>query len=211
MSQAYSQLQRLADKKRREYAVETGSFGLHKLRQIYKAEGIKIDSWNLSPRIRAVYMCDDDDPSVLVNKRLPKEPRLFSLVHELKHHYVDRGAIGSGRLNCGDYNANQQIEIGAEVFAAEFIYPEAEFVGCLSSLGVIHGECTQEDVVHLKRACKATVSYTFLTKRIQRMGFAPPGAFDRVQFVKLEERMFGLPLYKQPWFINRRKQNQSRI
>jgi Zn-dependent peptidase ImmA (M78 family) len=49
-------------------------------------------------------------------------PRLFALVHELKHHYIDQESIRGGELKCGDYNANQIIEKGAEVFAAEFIY-----------------------------------------------------------------------------------------
>jgi len=48
------------------------------------------------------------------------------LVHELKHHYVDQKAIEDGKIKCGDYNAHEVIEKGAEVFAAEFIYPEQE-------------------------------------------------------------------------------------
>jgi Zn-dependent peptidase ImmA (M78 family) len=52
---------------------------------------------------------------------VPEEPRLFALLHELKHHYRDRDAIGAGSLVCGDYNANRRIEIGAEIFAAEFL------------------------------------------------------------------------------------------
>ena len=49
-------------------------------------------------------MYDDNDPGVLVNKILPREPRLFSLLHELKHHYTDRPLIEAGGLQCGDYN-----------------------------------------------------------------------------------------------------------
>jgi hypothetical protein len=49
------------------------------------------------------------------------------------------------------------------------------------------------------------VSYTFLRKPLERMGFAQPGAFDRVQFQKLEGEMFGAPIYKQEWFIQRRR------
>jgi Zn-dependent peptidase ImmA (M78 family) len=153
-------------------------------------------------------MCDDDDPSVLVNKSLPEEPRLFSLVHELEHHYTDRLLIEGSKIQCDDYNANQAIEVGAEVFAAEFIYPEAEFVSCLADLGVNLGSCTKEDVVRLKRACNAKVSYTFLRKRLERMGFAQPGAFAKVQFQKLEEEMFGVPIYKQPWFVQRRQRSR---
>jgi Zn-dependent peptidase ImmA (M78 family) len=72
-----------------------------------------------------MYMCDGGDPSVLVNRNLPTEPRLFAMVHELKHHYCDQTALKNGQIRCGDYNANEAIEKAAEVFAAEFIYPSA--------------------------------------------------------------------------------------
>ena len=201
----YESLKALARQKRQEYKISTDTLGLQKLRQIYKQEGVIIDLWELPPRIRAVYMCEDADPSVLVNKTLPKEPRLFAMVNELKHHYNDRQLIEGGKIKCGDYNANQDIEIGAEVFAAEFLYPEEEFLACLSQLGIKQDGCTKEDIVHLKRSCGAPVSYTFLRKRLERMGFARPGAFNRIQFQKLEEELFGAPIYKQEWFIQRRR------
>jgi Zn-dependent peptidase ImmA (M78 family) len=205
----YEQLKNLARQKRLEYSVTTSGLGLKTVRKIYKAEGITIDAWKLPARIRAVYMCDDGDPSVLISRMLPKEPKLFSLVHELKHHYLDRDTIASGKIRCGDYNANQDVEIGAEVFAAEFIYPEREFLDCLSLLDIRHGKCTAEDVVRLKRACGAPVSYTFLRKRLERMGFVPQGHFAKIQFQKLEGQMFGLPIYKQPWFVHYRNRQRN--
>jgi Zn-dependent peptidase ImmA (M78 family) len=81
-------------------------------------------------------MCDDDYYSVAVQKRLPDEPKLFALIHELKHHYVDQNVVINGGMYCGDYNQNEVIEIGAEVFAAEFIYPEREFASDIAALGV---------------------------------------------------------------------------
>ena len=201
----YESLKALARQKRLDYKISTTTFGLQKLRQIYKQEGVTIDLWKLKPRIRAVYMCDDGDPSVLVNKNLPTEPRLFAMAHELKHHYTDRLLIEGGEIKCGDYNANQEIEVGAEVFAAEFLYPEEEFLECLSQLGIQQGACTKEQVVNIKRTCGATVSYTFLRKRLERMGFAQHGAFDSVQFQKLEEELFGVPVYKQEWFKRKRR------
>src|ERR1035438_5819606 len=119
----YQEMCRLARAKRDEHKVETASLDLLVMRRIYKAEGIRIDNWDIKGRrIRAAYFCDDGDCSVLVNKNLPKEPRIFSLAHELKHHYVDREIIENGEIRCGDYNANKQIEVAAEGFAAEFVY-----------------------------------------------------------------------------------------
>jgi Zn-dependent peptidase ImmA (M78 family) len=149
-------------------------------------------------------MCDDSDPSVAINKTLPREPKLFSLIHELKHHYSDQELIADGKIRCGDYNANQAIEVGAEVFAAEFIYPESEFLLCVKRLDIQIGRCSPEEVVRLKRECGACVIYQFLRKRLIRLGFASEGAFDRIQFQKLEEQLYGVPIYKQEWFKQRR-------
>ncbi len=204
MSSLYEQLKELARRKRGEHSVETSTFGLRKVREIYLAEGIIIDSRELSATIRAVYMCDGGDPSVLVNKKLPTEPRLFSLVHELKHHYCDQAAIENGEIRCGDYNANRTIEIGAEVFAAEFIYPESEFLSHADALGFVRNEVSAEDLVRFKKSCGAPVSYKFIQKRFALSGHIAKGQFDKVQFHKLEEEIYGVPIYKQAWFKKRR-------
>ncbi len=119
----YDDLKALAQEKRAQYEVDTAVFGLREVRRIYRAEHIQIDYWPLLYRIKAMYMCDDDNVSVAVQKSLPDEPKIFALVREVKHHYRDREAINNGRIVCGDYNSNELIEKGAEVFAAEFIYP----------------------------------------------------------------------------------------
>ena len=191
----YEELQALARQKRDTYEVDTSAFGFRELRQIYKAEGIKIDVWPLPKKIKALYMCADGDCSVAVQKTLPDEPRLFALVHELKHHYRDRDALGAGFISCGDYNMNELIEKGAEVFAAEFIYPEAEFVEDIAPMRV--STWTPDAVVRFKQECKARVSYRFLCKRLERLKLVTKGDFDAVKFKKLEEEMFGPPLYKQ--------------
>ena len=190
----YETMQRLAREKRAEHNVDTASFGLREVRAIYKSEGIRIDKWPLRPKIKAVYMCDDDDCSVAIHNKLPNEPRLFALIHELKHHYVDREAIGAGGVQCGDYDANELIEKGAEVFAAEFIYPEAEFEADLDELSLNFREAS--DVVEFKRSCKAKVSYRFICKRLERLGRTTSCQFDGVQFKKLEDEIYGVPFYR---------------
>lgn len=190
----YEDLKRLAREKRAYYQVNTAALGLREVRLIYKAEGIRIDQWPLSRKIKALYMCDDGDCSVAVQKTLPDEPKLFALVHELKHHYRDRASLGAGGLRCGDYEANELIEKGAEVFAAEFIYPESEFEDDLKALA--RPIATAADVVDFKRSCRAKVSYRFICKRLERTGVISPGQFDSIQFQKLEEEIHGVPFYK---------------
>lgn len=201
----YEAMKVLAARKRLQYDVCTEKLGLQKVREIYRSEGITIDLWKTSARIRAVYMCEGNDPSVLVNRSLPKEPRLFAMVHELKHHYCDQDAMQNGEIQCGDYNANEVIEKAAEVFAAEFIFPEQEFLDCVRSLGLKPGAVTPENLVELKRSCGAQVSYTFLRKRLEWFNFIDVGEFAKVQFQKLEEEIYGVPIYRQPWFQARRR------
>lgn len=201
----YEHAKLLANQKRSECGVTTETLNLNVVRRIYSDERIRIDKWDFSPSIRALYMCEDGETSVAVNRKLPREPYLFALVHELKHHFTDIPLLQSGKLTCGDYNANELIEKSAEVFAAEFIFPEAEFVELTQTMGIQKMLCSAEDVVRLKRSCKACVSYTFLRKRLVRMGYVEAATLAKVKFKNLEESMFGLPIYKQDGFRARRK------
>ncbi|MGH9400643.1 MAG: ImmA/IrrE family metallo-endopeptidase [Terriglobia bacterium] len=193
-SDYYEDLKRLALQKRAEYGVMTAHFGLSEVRLIYKREGIRIDHWPLPRKIKALYMCDDGDCSVALQPTLPYEPKLFAIIHELKHHYQDRAALGEGVIACGDYDANELIEKGAEVFAAEFIYPEAEFAADLHEIGVTVRQAS--DVVHIKRFSKARVSYRFICKRLERLGLIGLGQFEGVQFQNLEDKIYGVPFYR---------------
>lgn len=201
-SEYYEYLQALARAKREEFGVSTEGFGLREMRAIYRREGISIDLWPYKLRkVRAAYMVVDGAPHVLMNKAIkPIEPRLFSMAHELKHHLVDqeRAAASPCGLGCQEYVTYQgvpAIEIGAEIFAAEFLFPENEFIAWATPL-LPSRPCTKEDVVRLKRACPAQVSYMFLTKRLERLGLARAGAFAGVQFRKLEESIYGQPFYR---------------
>ena len=126
------------------------------------------------------------------------------MAHELKHNYCDQQSLKNGEIRCGDYNANEVIEKAAEVFAAEFVYPESDFLACAESMGLQRGKVTPEQVVELKRTCGAPVSYTFLQKRLEWFTFIENGEFAKVQFQKLEEQLYGVPIYRQPWFKARR-------
>jgi Zn-dependent peptidase ImmA (M78 family) len=196
----YETLKQLAREKREQFDLSTKTINLTAIKKIYQAEGVVIDPRKLSPRIRAVYMCDDDDPSVLLNSTLPKEPRLFALAHELKHHFFDRALLEQGHISCGAYNENREIEIGAEIFAAELIFPEAEFLTIAKQLSLIETSVTPEDIVRFKRAANVPVSYRFLRKRFEFFHLAPKGKYAKVQFTKLEDQMYGPPIYKQDWF-----------
>lgn len=164
------------------------------LRKIYKHFGIRVDLWPYRLReMRGAYFNDEYGPSVVIAKNLPDDPRIFTMAHELKHHLVDRELTLS---YCGPDNETEPIEIGAEIFAAELIYPEQDFAEHLLELGVQYGACSAETLVRLKRETRTTLSYTGLAKRAVFMGFAQKGSLDGVQWKKLEESIYGEPIYK---------------
>ncbi|HEV8111576.1 MAG TPA: ImmA/IrrE family metallo-endopeptidase [Planctomycetota bacterium] len=187
----------LAHATRTKHNVVTGAFGLREMRRVYKLEGIQLDLWPHKMRtIRAAYFLEDGQPSVLLKKSMkPVEPRLFALAHELKHHLVDQDLARSQRLECAaDFSSGSPIEIGAEIFAAEFIFPEDEFVDWLDrELG--KGACGADEIVRLKRQSPAKVSYAFIVKRLEWLGRIQRGAFKGFKFQNHEHRLYGVPFY----------------
>ena len=196
----YERLKALARAKRGEHEVTTGSIGLSSVRGIYKAEGIKLDLWHYKlRRVRAAYFICDGEPHVLVNAQLPEAPRLFAECHELKHHYEDRAIAEESGFACEElaWAKAPEREIGAEVFAAEFIYPESEFLEDLRASGLNDGNCTVERVIALKRGAIPPISYQFIVKRLEWFGITRTGQFAKVQWKKREAEIYGPPVYVQ--------------
>jgi hypothetical protein len=129
----------------------------------------------------------------MLSRGLPEDPMVFTMAHELKHHLFDRDLPVAC---CSERNINEHIEIGAEIFAAEFIFPEADFVSVLEAKGITAGTCTAEAIVHLKHDTRTTLSYAGLAKRAAFLGLAPQGSLDGVKWKKLEEQIFGEPFYR---------------
>ncbi len=189
----YEKLKALARNERLKFGWSTPRILKSHLRNAYKAYGIRIDLWPYPFKmVRGAYFFDDCGPSVMLSRHLPYDPLIFTMAHELKHHLVDRNL---SVIYC-ENNEIEPIEIGAEVFAAELIYPEDDFKDHLLGMGVHYGACTPEHLVRLKVQTKTTLSYAGLAKRAVFMGFAHNGTFEKVQWKKLEERIFGVPIYK---------------
>lgn len=193
-SEYYEALKNLARKKRAQYGFVTPRVLRSDLRRIYRDEGIGIDLWPYKLRhLRGAYVNDDLGPNVMLAKGLPADPMVFTMGHELKHHFVDRELPLS---YCDPSNESDAIEIGAEVFAAELIYPEGDFAKDLETLGVVRGKCVPEDIVRLKHDTRTTLSYAGLAKRTEFLGFAPRHSLDRIHWKILEELIYGEPVYK---------------
>ncbi len=187
----YEQMKALARQVRTDFTLEGPRVSISDLRKVYKEHGVRIDLRPGFRELRGAYFNDEDGVSVVINKELPEDPRVFTMGHELKHHLVDRETAG---FQCSfREDTSDVVEIGAEVFAAELLLPEKLFEELLASAGVRKGHCCPEDLVTLKRHTRTTLSYAGLVKRAEFLGYISRGSMAGVRFKKLEEKLFGKP------------------
>src|SRR5579863_10017727 len=173
-SEYYAQLKELARATRARFGLTSPRVLRSDLRRIYRAEGIRIDLWPYRlKKLRGAYVNDEFGPTVMLAKGLPQDPMVFTMGHELKHHLTDSR---SSLSFCDACNQSDPIEIGAEIFAAELIYPEGDFCSDLEQMKIAPGQCTPEVLVRLKHETKTTLSYAGLAKRAEFMGFAATGS-----------------------------------
>jgi hypothetical protein len=66
----------------------------------------------------------------------------------------------------------------------------------MSNMGIETGQCKPENIVHVKKSTNTTLSYAGLVKRATHLKFAEPKALKGIQWLKLEEQIYGEPLYK---------------
>lgn len=192
----YEDLKKLARELRSEHLLTTPRVTRSDLRTIYKTTGIlRIDLWPPRGRgrssafrvIRGAYFNDELGPTVLLPRHLPPEPRIFSMAHELKHHLVDRDEDGF----CSATSQDDVREIGAEIFAAELIFPEEDFRREMERAGCPPATCTAEMLVRLKHDTRTTMSYAALVKRAVWCGIAPKGSLEGVRWRRLEASVLG--------------------
>jgi len=196
----YTKMAALALEQRTLFGIKGARITRNEFRKIYKHYGINIDLWPMTgmtgaafKKLRGVYFPElNGSPSVLI-ARLPDEPYIFTLAHELKHHLMDRD---SANAFCLTQVQDEVKEIGAEVFAAEFIYPTSDFSNDLTKMGITRGACTSRDLVVLKHQTSTSLSYASLAKRAERTGYAPQNSLLKIGWKKLEESIYGEPDYK---------------
>ncbi|MBM3210446.1 ImmA/IrrE family metallo-endopeptidase [Candidatus Saccharibacteria bacterium] len=199
-SDYYKKMETLAHEQRALFNISGARISRTEFRKIYKHYGIGIDQWPMAgmggkafKKLRGVYFPDlSGIPAVLI-ARLPDEPYIFTLAHELKHHLMDRDSVGAF---CLTQVQDELKEIGAEVFAAEFIYPTSMFHEDLDKMDVVKGSCTARDLVVLKHQTATSLSYAALVKRAEFTGYAAKKSLPRTGWKKLEERIYGEPIYK---------------
>lgn len=199
-------MKKLAANVRKEHKLTTSRVLPSDLKIILKAEGVsEIVLFPGFKNLRGMYYFEGKLPIVAVKKDLPRDPYAFTLGHELKHHLVDQHLLSKDfdSMVCTTKNQEEMIEIGAEVFSAELLYPEELFLHDIFAQGVGSSGCKPEDLVYLKKATDTTLSYSGLAKRATLLRLVTPGSLDNIPWKKLEEEIFGEPIYKQ--WANRKK------
>jgi hypothetical protein len=211
-SEYYRHLMELAQQQRTLFGIKGSRVLKSDLRKMFKHYEVQVDLWpmpGLMPRkslknLRGAYLGKlECGPCVMISRDLPDEPQIFTMAHELKHHLTDQELITTF---CHETNTSDVLEIGAEVFAAELIYPQQLFIDDMTGMGVECGKCEPRHLVDLKRQTKTTMHYASLAKRAAFLGYAPADSFKGIQWKKLEESIYGEPIYKR---INRYRRSQS--
>ena len=200
----YEEAKRLARQMRAESNIHSPRVLLSDMRRIYRRLGIHIDMWpkphvpraqSKLRKLRGAFFGADEygQCSVMLDRYLPQEPRIFTMAHELKHFIMDTDGIPSF---CDASNYRDPREIAAEVYAAELIFPDADFTASMSELEIGPGGCQPEDIVHLKHRTETTLSYQALAKKAEWLGFAPDESLKKIKWRKLDESIYGEPVYK---------------
>lgn len=182
----YYEMRELALEVRARNGIEGSDLSMRDMWRIYCEEGIeKLDFRHGFKDLRGAYFNDDCGVTVMLAGGLPDEPTVFTMAHELKHHLVD---AESGPVVCRTNEQIKRIEIGGEVFAAELIYPEKDFVYDLFRL--LRGmpkTLSPEVLVELKRKTNTTLSYAALAKRTVLLRLADDKTFRDVRWGILQD------------------------
>lgn len=193
----YNELKKSARQLRKKYDI-TGPKVLPRLLQsILKSEGvvhIQLFSRKDFKGIRGAYQFDTEvGPIVYLGRELLRDQKAFTLAHELKHHLHDRDQTV---IYCGDSNVDAKIEIGAEIFAAEFICPADLFVKEILKLCGTRENFNSEHLVHFKQQTDTTLSYASLSKHAVFNNFARQGSLDKIKWRDLEDELYPNPFRK---------------
>src|ERR1043165_7724545 len=185
----YEELKLLARQVRAENNLRSPRVLPSDLRRIYDRHGITIDSWPYRLRhLRGAFISDRLGTTVLLASGLPQDPMVFTMAHELKHFFRDRDL---GISYCDQSNLSREVEVGAEIFAAELLFPDQDFIKHMRSLRVGQDQCLPRTLVHLKCKTRTTLSYAGLAIKAERLGYAPARSLTKIKTWRKLEELYG--------------------
>jgi Zn-dependent peptidase ImmA (M78 family) len=185
----YEDLKQLARQVRAEFGLKSPRVVESDLRRIYEKNGIMIDDWPYRLRnLRGAFICDHLGATVMLASGLPQDPKVFTMAHELKHFYRDRHL---GISYCDQSNLGKTLEIGAEIFAAELLFPDKDFMAQMRFMRIGINECLPKTLVRLKQKTRTTLSYAGLAIKAERLGYAPPRSLTTIKGWRKFEEIYG--------------------
>lgn len=197
----YEDLKQLARQVRAEFGLKSPRVVESDLRRIYEKNGIMIDDWPYRLRnLRGAFICDHLGATVMLASGLPQDPKVFTMAHELKHFYRDRHL---GISYCDQSNLGKTLEIGAEIFAAELLFPDKDFMAQMRSMRIGTHQCLPKTLVCLKQKTRTTLSYAGLAIKAERLGYAPPQSLTKIKGWRKFEEIYGERARKIPSYSRR--------
>ena len=192
----YEDLKALARQVRAENGLTSPRVLPTDLIRIYAKHGITLDEWPYRfKNLRGAFINDHLGATIMIAKGLPQDPKVFTMAHELKHFFRDRDL---GISYCDQSNLNKSIEIGAEIFAAELLFPDRDFVAHMNRMGVRTKQCLPKNLIQLKRQTGTTLSYAGLAIKAERLDFAPSHSLTTIKTWRKLEALYSPPLARPP-------------
>ena len=188
----YEDLKALARQVRAENGLSSPRVLPGDLMRIYAKYEIVLDQWPYRFRnLRGAFINDDLGMTIMIAKGLPQDPMVFTMAHELKHFFRDRDL---GISYCDQSNLNKALEIGAEIFAAEMLFPDRDFIAQMKTMGVRTNQCLPKTLISLKRKTGTTLSYAGLAIKAERLGFAPAHSVTTIKTWRRLEALYSPPV-----------------
>ena len=187
----YEDLRALARQVRAEHGLTSPRVLPSDLMRIYAQYGIVLDEWPYRFRhLRGAFIDDHLGTTIMIARGLPQDPMVFTMAHELKHFFRDRDL---GISYCDQSNLNKSLEVGAEIFAAELLFPDRDFVAHMNRMGIRRDQCLPKTLIHLKRKTGSTLSYAGLAIKAERLGFAPAHSLTTIKTWRKLEALYSAP------------------
>lgn len=197
----YEDLKQLARQVRAEFGLKSPRVVESDLRRIYEKNGIMIDDWPYRLRnLRGAFICDHLGTTVMLASGLPQDPKVFTMAHELKHFYRDRHL---GISYCDQSNLGKTLEIGAEIFAAELLFPDKDFMAQMRVMRIGTNQCLPKTLVCLKQKTRTTLSYAGLAIKAERLGYAPSRSLTTIKGWRKFEEIYGERVRNVPAYSRR--------
>jgi len=190
----YEDLKQLARQVRAENGLSSPRVLPNDLMRIYAKYEITVDEWPYRFRhLRGAFINDHLGTTVMLAKGLPRDPMVFTMAHELKHFFRDRDL---GISYCDQSNMTKSLEIGAEIFAAELLFPDRDFVAHMRMMGIRQDQCLPKTLIQLKRQTGTTLSYAGLAIKAEKLGFAPSHSVTTIKTWRRLEALYSPPVQR---------------